>query len=37
MGKRENQFIMILDIDKIFSSDELELVQSTGSGMPSEE
>ncbi len=26
MGKRDDQFIMILDIDKVFSTDELELV-----------
>ena len=28
MGKREDKFIIILDIDKVFSSEELELVQS---------
>ena len=27
MGKREDKFIMILDIDKVFSSDEIALVQ----------
>ncbi len=27
MGKREDQFIILLDIDKVFSSDELSLVQ----------
>ena len=27
MGKQDNQFIIILDIEKIFSSEELELVQ----------
>ena len=27
MGKRDDQFIIILDIEKIFSSDELDLVQ----------
>ena len=27
MGKREEQFIILLDIDKVFSSDELSLVQ----------
>ncbi len=26
-GKRDNTFIIILDIDKVFSSDELALVQ----------
>lgn len=30
MGKRDNQFIIILDIDKVFSTDELALVQETG-------
>jgi purine-binding chemotaxis protein CheW len=30
MGKRDDQFIMILDIDKVFSSDELVLVQDAG-------
>ncbi len=29
MGKRDNRFIIILDIDKIFSSDELAIVQAT--------
>jgi purine-binding chemotaxis protein CheW len=27
MGKRDNQFIIILDIDKVFSTDELETVK----------
>ena len=27
MGKREEQFVIILDIDKVFSSEELEMVQ----------
>ncbi len=31
MGKRDDQFIMILDIDKVFSSDELAIVQDAGS------
>ena len=30
MGKREEKFIIILDIDKVFSSEELEIVQSAG-------
>ena len=30
MGKRDDQFIMILDIDKVFSSDELAIVQDVG-------
>ncbi len=28
MGKRDDKFIIILDIDKVFSSDELALVQA---------
>jgi purine-binding chemotaxis protein CheW len=28
MGKRDEQFIILLDIDKVFSADELSLVQS---------
>lgn len=28
MGKRENQFMMILDIDKVFTTDEVTAVQS---------
>lgn len=31
MGKRDEKFIIILDIDKVFSSEELEIVQSAGS------
>jgi purine-binding chemotaxis protein CheW len=30
MGKRDEQFIMILDIDKVFSTDELAVVQDAG-------
>ncbi len=30
MGKRDNRFLMILDIDKIFSADELAIVENTG-------
>ena len=29
MGKREDNFIMILDMDKVFSSDELAIVQQS--------
>ena len=29
-GKRDGQFIIILDIDKVFSSDELALTQTVG-------
>ncbi len=37
MGKRDEQFIMILDINKVFSSDELALVQDAGSYSAAEE
>ncbi len=30
MGKQDNQFVIILDIEKIFSSEELDLLQSAG-------
>ena len=30
MGKRDDQFVIIMDIDKIFSAEEIELVQSMG-------
>lgn len=30
MGKRDNHFIMILDIDKVFSADELAAVENAG-------
>jgi len=30
MGKHHDEFIIILDIDKVFSSDELSLVQGVG-------
>ena len=30
MGKREEEFVMILDIDKVFSIEELSLVTQTG-------
>jgi purine-binding chemotaxis protein CheW len=36
MGKREDNFIIILDIDKVFSSEELEIVQSAGNDSPRE-
>ncbi len=32
MGKRDDRFIIILDIDKVFSSDELALVQQAQPG-----
>ncbi len=31
MGKRDETFIIILDVDKVFSSEELEIVQNVGS------
>ena len=34
MGKRNGQFIIILDIDKVFSSDELALAQASGEEAP---
>ncbi len=30
MGKQDDKFIIILDIDKVFSSEELEIVQNSG-------
>jgi len=37
MGKREAQFIMILDIDRVFSAEELSAVRSAeGTGMLAE-
>jgi len=36
MGKRDERFIIILDIDQIFSADEVTLVQSTGTNDPPE-
>jgi purine-binding chemotaxis protein CheW len=37
MGKQDDNFIIILDIDRIFSSNELAIVQEAGSDMPSVE
>ena len=37
MGKRDGEFIIILDIDKAFSSDELAMVHGAGSYKPAEE
>jgi len=37
MGKRDNHFIMILDIDKVFSADELAAVENAGASAPEEE
>ncbi len=34
MGKRDEHFIIILDIDRVFSASELSLVQETGEEMP---
>ncbi|MFZ0930207.1 MAG: chemotaxis protein CheW [Syntrophobacteraceae bacterium] len=33
MGKRDNQFIIILDINRVFSADELAMTQETGAEM----
>jgi purine-binding chemotaxis protein CheW len=37
MGKRDNDFIIILDINKVFSSGDLSRVQAMQSGMTGEE
>ncbi len=34
MGKQDGEFIIILDIERIFSSDELELVQQVSEQVP---
>ncbi len=34
MGKRDNSFVIILDIDKVFSTDELALVQAKQAEAP---
>ncbi len=36
MGKRDSNFIMILDIDKVFSEGELSIVQDAGKGARAE-
>jgi len=36
MGKHDSKFIMILDIDKVFSADELALVQGAGGSQTAE-
>ena len=36
MGKRGEHFIIILDIDKVFSSDELSLVETAGTSLSAE-
>lgn len=36
MGKRDDRFLIILDIDKVLSSDELAAVQDAGSGLVSD-
>ncbi len=36
MGKQADRFIIILDIDKVFTTEELELVQSGGNVVASE-
>jgi purine-binding chemotaxis protein CheW len=37
MGKRDAQFIMILDIDRVFSADELAAVRGQDPGKPAAE
>jgi hypothetical protein len=37
MGKRDDNFIIMLNIDKVFLSDELDIVPSLEREMPSEE
>ncbi len=37
MGRRGEEFIMILDIDRVFSADELALVTQTDGGLPEAE
>jgi len=37
MGKRDNRFVIILDIDKIFSTDELAMVQAGQAEAPASE
>jgi hypothetical protein len=34
MGRRDTQFIMILDIDRVFSADELAVVRGPESTKP---
>jgi hypothetical protein len=34
MGKRDTQFIMILDIDRVFSAEELSVVRGQEAGKP---
>jgi purine-binding chemotaxis protein CheW len=34
MGKRDGQFIIVLDIDKVFSAEELAIAQEMGLDMP---
>jgi len=37
MGKHDSKFIMILDIDKVFSAEELALVQDAGTSRTTED
>lgn len=37
IGKRDEQFLIILDIDRVFSSDELAIVEESGDEAPPEE
>jgi hypothetical protein len=33
MGKRDGEFIIILDIDKVFSADDMNMIQGGGQPM----
>jgi len=37
MGKKNEEFILLLDIDKVFTTDEINMVQSMGETMEDEE
>ena len=34
MGKKDDEFVLLLDIDKVFSIDELEKIDVTGETLP---
>jgi purine-binding chemotaxis protein CheW len=36
MGNRDDRFLMILDIDKVLTADELDVVQDRGGAMPAD-
>jgi hypothetical protein len=37
MGKRKDEFVIIIDIDRVFSTDELAFVQEAGGAMETPE